>query len=100
MVVGFFPEAPYQQGTLKLEPGDVFVGFTDGISEAMNNAEEEWGEEHLIPTAAANVDKPAAQMIPSLMAEADRFVNGAPQHDDMTLIVLKLQTGILAGAIV
>jgi sigma-B regulation protein RsbU (phosphoserine phosphatase) len=91
LVVGLFEEAPYQQGSLPLEPGDVFVGFTDGISEAMNEAEEEWGEDHLIPAVTAHVDKPAADMIPHLMADADRFVDGAPQHDDMTLVVVKMQ---------
>ena len=90
-VVGLFAEAPYQQGALKLEPGDVFVGFTDGISEAMNRAEEEWGEDKFIPAVAAHVDKPAREIIPNLMADADRFVDGAPQHDDMTLVVMKMQ---------
>ena len=89
-VVGLFLEAPYQQGTLTLEPGDVFVAFTDGISEAMNRADEEWGEEHLIPAAAAHSNKSAAEMIPQLIADADRFADGAPQHDDMTLVVMKM----------
>lgn len=89
-VVGLFSDAPYQQGSLILERGDVFVGFTDGISEAMNCADEEWGEENLIPSAAAQLDKPACEMIPELMADADRFVSGAPQHDDMTLVVVKM----------
>ena len=95
-VVGLFPEAPYQQGSLTLESGDVFIGFTDGISEAMNPEDEEWGEEQLIPTAAAHVHQSAAEIIPSLMAEADRFADGAPQHDDMTLVVLKMQPESLA----
>ena len=90
-VVGLFPNAPYQQASLVLEPGDVFVGFTDGISEAMNNEDEEWGEERLIPAVASNAGQSAAEMIPSLMAEADRFVSGAPQHDDMTLVVVKMR---------
>ena len=89
-VVGLFPEAPYQQGSLVLQPGDIFVGFTDGISEAMNKAEEEWGEEHLIKSVVAHAKTAAADMIPQLMADADRFVDGAPQHDDMTLVVVKL----------
>ncbi len=89
-VVGLFPRAPYQQGSLVLEPGDLFLGFTDGISEAMNKEEEEWGEERLIPTVAANAEHSAAEIIPSIMAEADRFASGAPQHDDMTLVVLKM----------
>jgi len=90
-VVGLFPRTPYQEGALMLEPGDIFVGFTDGVSEAMNRQDEEWGEERLIPAIAAHSVEPAAQIIPSLMAEADRFVAGAPQHDDMTLVVIKLQ---------
>ena len=89
-VVGLFPNTPYQQGSLALEPGDLFIGFTDGISEAMNIQEEEWGEERLIPAAEANAGRSAADIIPSLMAEADRFASGAPQHDDMTLVILKM----------
>ncbi len=89
-VIGLFPHAPYQQGTLVLRPGDIFVGFTDGISEAMNLAEEEWGEERLIPAISNCAELSAACMIPSLMSEADRFVSGAPQHDDMTLVVVKM----------
>ncbi len=89
-VVGLFPKAPYQEGVLTLEPGDIFVGFTDGVSEAMNKEDEEWGEERLIPAVAAHSSECAAEIIPKLMAEADRFVAGAPQHDDMTLVVMKL----------
>ena len=89
-VVGLFPKAPYQEGALTMEPGDIFVGFTDGISEAMNKDDEEWGEERLIPAIASHASETAADLIPCLMAEADRFVAGAPQHDDMTLVVMKL----------
>jgi sigma-B regulation protein RsbU (phosphoserine phosphatase) len=72
------------------------VGFTDGISEAMNRAEEEWGEEHLIPAVAAHLQRSASDIIPHLMADADRFVDGAPQHDDMTLVVVKVQADDVA----
>ena len=89
-VVGLLPGAPYQQGTVVLEAGDILVGFTDGISEAMNQQEEEWGEARLIPAIATNSECCASDMIPALMAEADRFASGAPQHDDMTLVILKM----------
>jgi sigma-B regulation protein RsbU (phosphoserine phosphatase) len=89
-VIGLFRNSPYQQATVPLAEGDVLVGFTDGISEAMNNEDEEWGEERLIPALTHCLDKPAAEMIPEIMFEADRFVDGAPQHDDMTLVVVKL----------
>jgi phosphoserine phosphatase RsbU/P len=90
-VIGLFQDAPYQQASLTLEPGDVFIGFTDGISEAMNDADEEWGEERLVPALEACASQRASQMIPSIMAAADLFVNGAPQHDDMTMVVMKLE---------
>jgi sigma-B regulation protein RsbU (phosphoserine phosphatase) len=47
MVIGLLPSCVYAQGTVTLEKGDVLVAFTDGISEAMNAGEEEWGEERL-----------------------------------------------------
>ena len=97
-VVGLFPGVPYQEGSLTLKPGDIFIGFTDGISEAMNNEEEEWGEERLIPAAVACGAKPAAEMIPLLMADADRFAAGAPQHDDMTLVIVKMNDVPVNGA--
>src|SRR5579885_746812 len=89
-VIGAFRDVPYQQGSLTLEPGDIFVGFTDGVSEAMNLQDEEWGEARLIPAVAQHAQQPAAAIIPSLLSEADRFASGAPQHDDMTLVVMKV----------
>jgi sigma-B regulation protein RsbU (phosphoserine phosphatase) len=89
-VIGLLPGAPYQQGTIAMQAGDVFVGFTDGISEAMNGDDEEWGEARFIPAIAKYESYTAADMIPALMTEADRFVDGAPQHDDMTLIVMRM----------
>jgi phosphoserine phosphatase RsbU/P len=90
-VVGMFRESPYQQASLTLEPGDILIGFTDGVSEAMNIQDEEWGEERLLPALKACANRKAAEMIPSVMDAADRFVDGAPQHDDMTLVVMKLE---------
>lgn len=90
-VVGLLPRFPYQQGMVMLEPGDVLVGFTDGISEAMNAADEEWGEERLLKAIQACRQLPAKEMIPELLARADEFVNGAPQHDDMTMVIVKLE---------
>src|SRR5262249_7782289 len=49
-VVGLIESFPYQQGCVTLAPGDLVVGFTDGISEAMNKNDEEWDEQRLIET--------------------------------------------------
>jgi sigma-B regulation protein RsbU (phosphoserine phosphatase) len=87
-VVGLLEDASYQQASLAIAPGDVLIAFTDGISEAMNAAEDEWGEERLIQTAKSCLGLPPAEIIAFIMRAADNFVAGAKQNDDMTLIVL------------
>jgi sigma-B regulation protein RsbU (phosphoserine phosphatase) len=88
-VVGLLPRFAYQQGSTELRPGDVLVCFTDGISEAQNAAGEEWGEEALSESARSAAAVPARELIERLMRDADRFAGGAPQHDDMTAVVLR-----------
>ncbi len=89
-VVGLFRPARYVSGSVVLEAGDLLVGFTDGVSEAMNPADEEWGEDALVATAGAVRDQSPEAIIEALIAGADRFAAGAPQHDDMTLLVMKV----------
>ncbi|MGA8530862.1 MAG: PP2C family protein-serine/threonine phosphatase, partial [Acidobacteriaceae bacterium] len=89
-VVGLLPFAPYTEQSLTLEPGDLLVLYTDGISEAMTNADEEWGEERMIEAALQVRDQPADAVLRSVFAAADAFTAGAPQHDDMTLLILRL----------
>ena len=90
-VVGLLESFPYQQAAVTIAQGDIFVAFTDGISEAMNNADEEWGEERLQDTMQACMGLNPADTIRSIMQAADAFVAGAKQHDDMTLVVLRAQ---------
>jgi sigma-B regulation protein RsbU (phosphoserine phosphatase) len=90
-VVGLFPEFPFCEGFVRLEQGDVLVAFTDGISEAMNGADEEFEEERLM-TAVRKMDgRTAAEMIGQILAEVDGFTAGAKQNDDMTLVVVRVQ---------
>jgi sigma-B regulation protein RsbU (phosphoserine phosphatase) len=90
-VVGLLPLAPYTEQSMTLMPGDVLLLYTDGISEAMTHDDEEWGEERLIAAAEKVKDKPACEILHALFNAADAFTAGAPQHDDMTLLVLKLE---------
>ncbi len=89
-VVGLLPFAPYTEQSLQLEPGDLLVTYTDGISEAMTHDDEEWGEERMMAAAASARKGSAGQVLQTVFAEADKFTAGAPQHDDMTLLILKL----------
>ena len=80
----------YEQATITLEPGDLFVAFTDGISEAMTSADEEWGEERLIECVRRIREHKAGEIMANIMVSADTFVAGARQHDDMTVIVARV----------
>jgi sigma-B regulation protein RsbU (phosphoserine phosphatase) len=89
-VVGLFPQSSYEQDAIVLQAGDLLIFYTDGMSEAENPAEEEWGEDALISAARACAEKTPVEMIASIMDAADAFASGAPQHDDMTLVIARV----------
>jgi sigma-B regulation protein RsbU (phosphoserine phosphatase) len=64
--------------------------YTDGISEAMNAADDECGEAQLMDAVRANPTMASCALIEQLMTAADAFVTRAPQHDDMTLVVVRV----------
>jgi sigma-B regulation protein RsbU (phosphoserine phosphatase) len=97
-VVGLLPLAPYVEQVLTLEPGDLLLLYTDGISEAMTHDDEEWGEDRMIEAARKVRTKDAGEILRAIFADADKFTAGAPQHDDMTMLILKLEEGGLAVA--
>ena len=91
-VIGLLPDAEYAQATIPMHRGDVLLAFTDGISEAMNHNDDEWGEERMIACAQKLLAQPgcvmtAQQLLNCILETADKFTAGAPQHDDMTLLV-------------
>ncbi|HEY0703753.1 MAG TPA: SpoIIE family protein phosphatase [Candidatus Acidoferrales bacterium] len=88
-VVGLMPDCGYEQAETTLAAGDLLVIYTDGISEAMNRDLEEWGEERLTEAVRACTAMNASETISAIMKAADAFTVGAPQHDDMTLVILR-----------
>jgi sigma-B regulation protein RsbU (phosphoserine phosphatase) len=80
----------YQQGVFSHEVGDLVVLFTDGVSESMNVRDEEWGEERLIELAKTCHGLPVLESMKRILSAAQAFAAGAPQHDDMTLVVLHI----------
>ena len=89
-VVGLLYPTAFEQGSVVLNAGDVLVLYTDGISEAQNGADEEWGEESLAAAATAcSAALPAVEIVSRLFTAADGFVAGAAQYDDMTLVVVR-----------
>jgi phosphoserine phosphatase RsbU/P len=89
-VLGIFTEVHYEQGKLQLRPYDTLIAFTDGISEAMTADLEEWGEERLITAARMSTHLSAQDIVRAVIASADHFTAGAPQSDDLSLVVLKV----------
>jgi len=82
--------ATFTEGSVVINAGDVLLGFTDGISECMNPRDEEWGDDRLLEVLRANRGLQGVDLADRIMTEADAFAAGAKQHDDMTLIIMKV----------
>ncbi len=79
-----------QEQTISLAPGDLVVWFTDGISETMNEAFDCFGEERLAQVVEQYAHLPFDQLRSYILAELRAFASGADQHDDMTMILMKM----------
>jgi sigma-B regulation protein RsbU (phosphoserine phosphatase) len=89
-VIGLLDDAQYEQGYVQLSPGDVLVAFTDGISEAMNLEGEEWGEERMVEAIRGRGNSSAQELMEAIFAAATNYAGAAPQHDDMTSVVMRV----------
>lgn len=88
--VGIEKEMEYEETTTHLAPGDLVLLYTDGIVEAENSAGYQFGDERLRELLASNPDAGAQEIVASIVAGVSRFAAGVPQHDDQTLIALKV----------
>jgi hypothetical protein len=89
---GILPETKYDSATVTLAPGDWLVVFTDGLVEAENARQEDYGETRLLAAIDAGKSVEPAEMLKRLMAEVDLFVGNTPQHDDVTCMLLKSES--------
>jgi phosphoserine phosphatase RsbU/P len=89
-VVGLFPTAEYDRGAARLNPGDVLVTSTDGITESCNAEGEGYGHERLAQCVARNRHKTADQIMEAVMSEVHEFSPQGAQVDDKVLMVLKV----------
>jgi phosphoserine phosphatase RsbU/P len=88
-VVGLVSDATYDQAYVVLCPGDLLVIYTDGFSEAMSLKLEEWGEKRLLNAVKSCDGLSSQDAITQILQAADKFAAGAPQSDDMTLVILR-----------
>jgi len=87
--LGLLPNAHYEFGQVTLAPGDLLLVFTDGLVEAENGSEEQYEESRMLTTLNSYAGRTAAEVLKGLMTSADSFVGPAPQHDDITCLVLR-----------
>jgi sigma-B regulation protein RsbU (phosphoserine phosphatase) len=87
--LGMFPFATYEPVPLALNPGDVLVVYSDGLTDAENGAQEEFGEERLLALIRSESQNGVEAMESTLLAELDRFTRGASQNDDITFLLIE-----------
>jgi len=90
IILGVEEEATFEQREVTLREGDVLVLYTDGITEAMNDLEELFGEERLKEVIAANAGGSAEEIGRAVVQAVNQYVADEPQYDDITLVVLKV----------
>jgi sigma-B regulation protein RsbU (phosphoserine phosphatase) len=88
-VLGILPAAPYSEQCMRLDAGDMLVLYSDGVTEATNPNYEEFGEEGFSEVLRANRNASAAKIVEAVMKALTDFAAGAPQADDITLVVAK-----------
>jgi phosphoserine phosphatase RsbU/P len=89
-VVGMFPEMTYEEASVELYPGDVLLAFTDGVPEAHNPENEEFGEERLRDLLRNVAHLTASEISARISAEMKHWIRDAEQYDDLTFIVMKV----------
>ncbi|MEX2263309.1 MAG: ADOP family duplicated permease [Bryobacteraceae bacterium] len=88
-VIGLLPNCFYEHGSIQLQAGDLLVAFSDGVSEAMSPNDEEFGEERLRQLLSDLPDAAAREVEASLLRHLEEWCAGAPQHDDLTFLVMR-----------
>jgi sigma-B regulation protein RsbU (phosphoserine phosphatase) len=90
--LGSFPDIKYDEMTIPLQRGDVFVFCTDGIFETMNEEGTEFGARRVCEIVGAHRDETARGIVDAIFDAATAFRGHAPQHDDMTAVAVKIMT--------
>ena len=91
-VLGVLPGSRYECGEVMVEAGDLLVIFSDGIIEALDAQEQEFGEERLISVIKRNWHKPPAEICQVILANINAFVGNQVPQDDQTLVIARLET--------
>ncbi len=88
--LGLVEGARFDEATVPVTPGDLLLLYTDGVSEATNRADEEFGEERIARVAQEHVHEPAFDILQALRRELELHLDGRPAADDATIVVQKI----------
>ncbi len=88
--LGLSRRSRYAQAECVLAPGDVLVLYTDGVTEARNSQDDEFGEDRLVEAVRRCSNATAAALLDEILRETEAFAAGAAQFDDLTLIVARI----------
>ena len=91
-VIGLFPQSSYEESSVDLRPGDVLIAFTDGVPEAQNPQEEEFGEERLKNLLRQSAHLPVSEIASKIAGELKTWIDNAAQYDDLTFILVKVNS--------
>lgn len=91
--VGLFPKKPFEEASFILEPGDTLLLYSDGVSEANDKDHNEFSVERVVASLRAASAEPGEKILDRLIEDIDAFAGGAPQFDDITMMVLKRAAG-------
>jgi phosphoserine phosphatase RsbU/P len=89
-VIGVISDCVYEQASVEMRSGDVLLAYTDGVTEALNTAGEEFGEERLIRVLEDAAHLTAEGLRAEVVRRVGEWCGPAPQHDDLTVVVLKV----------
>jgi phosphoserine phosphatase RsbU/P len=89
VVLGLFEHADFEEETLTLHPGDLIIAFSDGVTEALDPAGEEYTDDRLLACARAHVGESPQQVLNALLADVKAFCADATQSDDVTVVMVR-----------
>jgi sigma-B regulation protein RsbU (phosphoserine phosphatase) len=88
--LGMFPGAKYEEFTLATQPGDSLIFFSDGITDAQNEAGDMFGDDRLKAIVKKHQHKSASKIAEAILADVSKFQAGKEHFDDETVVVLRV----------
>lgn len=90
-IIGAFSDCIYEQETIKIQSGDLLVAYTDGVTEARNADDQEFGESRLRQVIDLSMHLPAQELSQKIVQSVAEWCGDVAPHDDLTLVVMRVK---------